>query len=157
MDADLSHDPADVPNLINALDAGADLAIGSRYLKWRAGNEWSENRLLLSTTAIPLCPRRYRASVDRRNQRVQAIRTSVLRPLDWKKFKTEGYGFQVELHYFLWQAGAKLVEVRSYSLNAAMVKPKMTLGIAIEAALRTLQLGLATKSSAQTSKESDHE
>jgi len=77
--------------------------------------------------------------------------------MDWKRFKTEGYVFQVELHYFLWQAGARLVEVPIVFTERRDGKTKMTLGIAIEAALRTLQLGLATRSSAQTAKEPTNE
>lgn len=157
MDADLSHDPADVPRLVDALDAGADLAVGSRYLNGVRVMNWPEHRLLLSTTASRYVRAVTGLPLTDATSGFKAIRTSVLRPLDWKRFKTEGYGFQVELHYFLWQAGAKLVEVPIIFTERRDGETKMTIGIAIEAALRTLQLGLATKSSAQTSKESNHE
>ncbi len=157
MDADLSHDPADVPHLLEALDLGADLAIGSRYLNGVRVMNWSEHRLLLSTTASRYVRAITGLPLTDATSGFKAIRTAVLKPLDWTKFKTEGYGFQVELHYFLWQAGAKLVEVPIVFTERRDGETKMTLGIAIEAALRTLQLGLATKSAAQTSKESNHE
>ena len=157
MDADLSHDPSDIPRLVDALNAGADLAIGSRYLNGVRVMNWPEHRLLLSTTASRYVRAVTGLPLTDATSGFKAIRTSVLRPLDWKRFKTEGYGFQVELHYFLWQAGAKLAEVPIIFTERRDGETKMTIGIAIEAALRTLQLGLATKSSAQTSKESNHE
>ncbi|MBN8710101.1 MAG: glycosyltransferase [Verrucomicrobia bacterium] len=157
MDADLSHDPDDVPHLIDALNAGADLAVGSRYLNGVRVMNWSEHRLLLSTTASRYVRTVTGLPLTDATSGFKAIRTSVLRPMDWKRFKTEGYGFQVELHYFLWQAGARLVEVPIVFTERRDGKTKMTLGIAIEAALRTLQLGLATRSSAQTAKEPTNE
>ncbi len=157
MDADLSHDPADVPRLVDALDAGADLAIGSRYLHGVRVMNWPEHRLLLSTTASRYVRAVTGLPLTDATSGFKAIRTSVLRPLDWKRFKTEGYGFQVELHYFLWQAGARLVEVPIIFTERRDGETKMTIGIAIEAALRTLQLGLATKSPNRTDETLHHE
>lgn len=157
MDADLSHDPADVPHLIDALDGGADVAIGSRYLHGVRVMNWPEHRLLLSTTASRYVRAVTGLPLTDATSGFKAIRTAVLRPLDWQRFKTEGYGFQVELHYFLWQAGARLVEVPIVFTERRDGETKMTIGIAIEAALRTLQLGLATKSAALAPKESNHE
>jgi dolichol-phosphate mannosyltransferase len=66
----------------------------------------------------------------------------VLRRLDWRAFKTEGYGFQVELHYFLWKAGAILVEVPIVFTERRAGQTKMTGGIAVEAIGRVLQLAI---------------
>jgi dolichol-phosphate mannosyltransferase len=57
-------------------------------------------------------------------------------------FRTEGYGFQVELHYFLWKSGAVLVEVPIVFTERRAGQTKMTAGIAIEAIWRVLQLAM---------------
>ena len=75
----------------------------------------------------------------------KAVRTSVLRSFNWKQFRAEGYGFQVELHHALWQAGARLIEVPIVFTERRDGETKMTLGIAIEAAWHTIRLSLTNK------------
>ena len=145
MDADLSHDPADIPRLIAALDEGADAAIGSRYLGGVRVMNWPENRLFLSTGASRFVRLVTGLPLTDATSGFKALRVSVLRILDWNKFRAEGYGFQVELHHALWQAGARLVEVPIIFTERRDGETKMTLGIAIEAAWRTIRLALEKK------------
>jgi dolichol-phosphate mannosyltransferase len=145
MDADLSHDPADIPRLIAALDEGADAAIGSRYLGGVRVMNWPENRLFLSTGASRFVRLVTGMPLTDATSGFKALRVSVLRKLDWKRFRTEGYGFQVELHHTLWQSGARLVEVPIIFTERRDGETKMTIGIAIEAAWRTIRLALEKK------------
>jgi len=145
MDADLSHDPADIPRLLEALDAGADAAIGSRYLGGVRVMNWSEQRLLLSTGASRFVRLVTGLPLTDATSGFKALRSETLKKLDWKLFRAEGYGFQVELHHALWQAGAKIVEVPIVFTERRDGETKMTIGIAIEAAWHTIRLSLAKK------------
>jgi len=142
MDADLSHDPADVPRLLAALSEGADMAVGSRYLNGIRILNWPQSRLWISTfggyyarslTGLPLTDP---------TSGFKAIRRRVLEDLDWEKFTAQGYGFQVELHFFAWQAGFKIVEVPIIFTERREGNSKMSAQIAIEAAKRVLQLSV---------------
>lgn len=142
IDADLSHDPADVPRLMDALRDGADAAIGSRYVDGLRVVNWPEHRLLISSfgtqfvrffTGLPLTDA---------TSGFKALRVPALEKLEWASIRADGYGFQVELHYALWKSGARLVEVPITFTERAEGKTKMTAGIAIEAMTRVLQLAL---------------
>ena len=142
MDADLSHDPADIPRLLAALDAGADAAIGSRYLGGVRVMNWPEGRLLLSTGASRFVRLVTALPLSDATSGFKALRCTALQNLDWKLFQAEGYGFQIELHHALWQAGAKIVEVPIVFTERRDGETKMTLGIALEAAWHTIRLAL---------------
>ena len=142
MDADLSHDPADVPRLLAALSEGADMAVGSRYLNGIRILNWPQSRLWISTfggfyarslTGLPMTDP---------TSGFKAIRRRVLEELDWEKFTAQGYGFQVELHFFAWQSGFKIVEVPIVFTERREGNSKMSASIALEAAKRVLQLGV---------------
>jgi dolichol-phosphate mannosyltransferase len=72
----------------------------------------------------------------------KAIRRKVLEELDWSKFTAQGYGFQVELHFFTWQGGFILQEVPIIFTERRQGDSKMSPEIAKEAAVRVLQLAL---------------
>ncbi|NDC79985.1 MAG: glycosyltransferase [Verrucomicrobia bacterium] len=142
MDADLSHDPADVPRLLAALGEGADLAVGSRYLNGIRILNWPQSRLWISTfggwyartlTGLPMTDP---------TSGFKAIRRRVLEGLDWNQFTSQGYGFQVELHFFAWQGGFKLQEVPIVFTERRQGDSKMSAQIALEAAKRVFQLAV---------------
>ncbi|GAB4174878.1 MAG: hypothetical protein Fur0032_14600 [Terrimicrobiaceae bacterium] len=142
IDADLSHDPADVPRLLAALESGADAAIGSRYVDGLRVVNWPEHRLLISSfgtqfvrffTGLPLTDA---------TSGFKALRVAALKKLDWSAIRADGYGFQVELHHALWKNGARLVEVPITFTERVKGTTKMTAGIAWEAMKRVLQLAL---------------
>jgi dolichol-phosphate mannosyltransferase len=142
MDADLSHDPADISALLEALANGADIAVGSRYLNGIRILNWPQSRLWISTfggwyaralTGLPMTDP---------TSGFKAIRRRVLQELDWEKFTAQGYGFQVELHFFAWQAGFKIVEVPIIFTERREGSSKMSAHIALEAAKRVLQLSV---------------
>jgi dolichol-phosphate mannosyltransferase len=142
IDADLSHDPDDIPRLLAALEAGADVAIGSRYSGGVRVLNWPQERLFLSVGASRFVRALTGLPLADVTSGFKAIRCAALRNLDWKQFRTEGYGFQVELHYFLWKTGARLVEVPIVFTERRSGQTKMTAGIAFEAICRVLQLAI---------------
>lgn len=140
MDADLSHDPADVPKLLQALAEGADLAVGSRYLNGIRVLNWPQSRLWVSSfggwyarclTGLPMTDP---------TSGFKAIRRRVLEGLDWKKFTAQGYGFQIEIHFLAWQAGFRIQEIPIVFTERREGQSKMSMQIAQEAAWRVLQL-----------------
>ena len=112
---------------------------------------WPEHRLLLSTGASRFVHTVTGLPLTDATSGFKALRVSALQALDWKKFRTEGYGFQVELHYFLWQSGVRMIEVPIVFTERRDGETKMNIGIALEAATRTIQLALSGKPRPKTS------
>ncbi len=140
MDADLSHDPADIPRLVEELERGAHLAVGSRYLEGVSVLNWPQSRLLISTfggvyvrtlTALPMSDP---------TSGFKAIRAEVLRDLDWDKVQAEGYAFQIELHHAAWKHGFTIKEVPIVFTERREGDSKMSTAISLEAAWRVLRL-----------------
>ncbi len=140
IDADFSHNPADIPRLLAQLDAGADAAIGSRYLDGVRVINWPEHRLFLSIGASRYVRALTRLPLTDATSGFKALRTAALRGIDWQELRADGYGFQIELHWLLWTAGYRLAEVPIVFTERRVGQTKMTLGIAFEAATRVLQL-----------------
>jgi dolichol-phosphate mannosyltransferase len=133
MDADLSHDPDDVPRLLATLDSGADLAIGSRYVKGISVVHWPLSRLLLSIgagyyvrllTGLPLTDP---------TSGFKAIRRAALAELSAAKVGADGYGFQIELHFTAHRAGFRLQEVPIVFTERRDGQSKLSLAITFEA------------------------
>ena len=140
MDADLSHDPADIPKLLEALENGAHIAVGSRYLGGISVLNWPQSRLFISTfggfyvrtlTALPMSDP---------TSGFKAIRADVLRDLDWDKVQAEGYAFQIELHHTAWKQGYTIKEVPIVFTERREGDSKMSTAISLEAAWRVLRL-----------------
>jgi glycosyltransferase involved in cell wall biosynthesis len=111
MDSDLSHDPDELPRLLDAAARGADLVVGSRYVPGGSVSNWSRGRVALSRAGntyarlmlgIPL----HDATSGFRVYRRQLLQALVSHPI-----ASEGYGFQIELVLRSWQRGATLAEV----------------------------------------------
>ena len=140
MDADLSHDPTDIPKLLEALEKGAHIAVGSRYLGGISVLNWPQSRLFISTfggfyvrtlTALPMSDP---------TSGFKAIRADVLRNLDWEKVQAEGYAFQIELHHTAWKQGYTIKEVPIVFTERREGDSKMSTAISLEAAWRVLRL-----------------
>lgn len=145
MDADFSHDPDDIPRLVQAVELGADVAVGSRYLDGVRVMNWPQDRLFLSLGASKFVRCVTGLPLTDATSGFKALRCATLRALDWSGFKAQGYGFQIELHYFLWKSGAQLREVPIVFTERSEGKTKMTAKIAIEALLRVLHIAVTGK------------
>jgi dolichol-phosphate mannosyltransferase len=113
MDADYSHKPSDIPLLMNAIESGADFAIGSRYI---AGGtiprEWGWHRRLNSLVGNLVA--RYVAGIRRVHDCTagfRAIRTTTLKKIDFSNLRVQGYAFQVALLHAAVSAGATVREI----------------------------------------------
>lgn len=142
MDADLSHNPADVPILLQALSEGADIAVGSRYVNGVRVLNWPQSRLWLSSFGGWYARLLTGLSMSDPTSGFKAIRRRVLEGLNWDLFTAQGYGFQVELHFFACQGGFKLQEVPIVFTERREGNSKMSTHIALEAAKRVFQLAV---------------
>ena len=140
MDADLSHDPADIPRLLEALDNGADVAIGSRYLNGIRVLNWPQSRLQLSLFAGLYTRTLTGLPLSDPTSGFKAIRRDVLEAFDWSRFIASGYGFQIEIHFYAWQNGFRLREIPIIFTERHEGRSKMSWRISAEAAMRVLRL-----------------
>jgi dolichol-phosphate mannosyltransferase len=111
MDADFSHDPAALPLLLAEIDAGADIAIGSRYVKGGTIPHWPLLRRLLSRVGNLYASTVLGLGVRDATAGFRAYRADVLRAIETDATKATGYGFQLELSYRAQRLGADIVEV----------------------------------------------
>ncbi|MGD0198744.1 MAG: polyprenol monophosphomannose synthase [Solirubrobacteraceae bacterium] len=140
MDADLSHDPADLPRLIAAIDAGADLALGSRYVDGGAVVEWGLLRRLISRSACLYARTVLGLPVRDLTGGFKCFRRAVLETIDLSTVRSHGYVFQIELTLRAVRRGFRVVEVPITFRDRERGKSKMSTRIAIEAAWRVPQL-----------------
>lgn len=141
MDADLSHDPDDVPRLLATLDAGADLAIGSRYMKGISVVHWPLSRLLLSLGAGCYVRMLTGLPLTDPTSGFKAIRRAALERLTAAQIQAEGYGFQIELHFTAHRTGLKLQEVPIVFTERRDGQSKLSAAITFEAIKLVPRLG----------------
>jgi len=141
MDADFSHNPADLERLYQACHTGmADVAIGSRYVKGGGTVNWPRNRILLSkggslyTRLITLMP------VKDTTAGFMCYRKEVLEAMNLNELHFLGYAFQIEMKYAAWKLGFKIVEVPIVFEDRKHGTSKMHKGIVKEGILGVLKL-----------------
>ena len=145
MDADLSHDPADLPRLVGAVAAGADLAIGSRYVWGGATPSWSWHRRLLSTWGNRYAGWALGLGVRDATSGFRAYRSEVLQAIDVGRTSADGYGFQVEMADEVRRAGGTIVEVPISFAPRTKGSSKMSSTIVAEAMWMVTRRGLAER------------
>ncbi len=150
IDADHSHDPADIPRLLAALDDGTDLAVGSRYLDGTRVVNWPRHRLALSTFATHYTRTLTGLPLTDATSGFKAIRTTALEAIPRDTLCADGYGFQIELHWVLWKTGHRIREIPITFTERRSGQTKMTLSIAVEAALLLLRLAIAQHRHSET-------
>ena len=111
MDADLSHDPAALPALLERIDGGADVAIGSRYTPGGDIPHWPMTRRMLSRVGNMYASTVLGVKIRDCTSGYRAYRSTMLRRVEADATRATGYGFQVELAYRAHQLGATIVEV----------------------------------------------
>ena len=135
MDADFSHDPEDLPRLIDCCKQGADVAIGSRYVKGGGVVNWPTNRVLLSKYASIYVRLITWMPVRDTTAGFVCYKREVLQALDLDKIRFVGYAFQIEMKFAAWKLGFKVREVPITFTDRVEGESKMSSGIFKEAAL----------------------
>lgn len=111
MDADFSHDPRYLIELITAVEVGADAAIGSRYVPGGRIQNWPRLRLFLSRWGNRYAAGMLGLAVNDATAGYRAYSPSLLRRIDFASVAAEGYGFQIEMTHRAVRSGARIVEV----------------------------------------------
>jgi dolichol-phosphate mannosyltransferase len=133
MDADLSHDPDALPDLIGALSGGCELAVGSRYVPGGIIPNWAWHRRLLSRGGNVYASALLGLGVADSTSGFRAYSASVLRRIDLDRIRADGYGFQIEMTYQAKRAGASVVEVPIRFIDRVDGESKMSMVIVVEA------------------------
>ncbi len=133
MDADLSHDPAALPDLVGALSGGCELAVGSRYVPGGVIPNWAWHRRLLSRGGNVYASALLGLGVADATSGFRAYAASVLRRIDLDRIRADGYGFQIEMTYQAKRAGASVVEVPIRFIDRVDGESKMSMIIVVEA------------------------
>jgi dolichol-phosphate mannosyltransferase len=141
MDADFSHSPTDLPRLYDACKTGgADVAIGSRYIKGGGIQNWPRNRILLSkggslyTRLILWMP------VEDQTAGFMCYKREVLETINLDEIHFVGYAFQIEMKFAAWKLGFRLKEVPIQFEDRKFGESKMSKGIVKEGILGVLKL-----------------
>lgn len=126
MDADFSHNPAEIPNFLKSIEQGAEVVIGSRYIKGGEITNWSNLRRLMSKSAIWLSRYILRLKTRDVTSGFRCYKQEVLVSLNLDKIKSNGYAFQEEMLYRCEQAGFKVVEVPIKFIDRSFGKSKLS-------------------------------
>lgn len=138
MDADLSHNPDDLSRLVEGIDTGADLVVGSRYVPGGAIPGWPAHRALLSRYGNLYARMMLRLKLNDATSGFRAYRSSMIRTICMNEVRADGYGFQIEMAYRMTRAGAVVLEVPITFIDRVEGTSKMSSRIIFEA------LGLVT-------------
>ncbi|MCP9488790.1 MAG: polyprenol monophosphomannose synthase [Solirubrobacteraceae bacterium MAG38_C4-C5] len=133
MDADGSHDPADLAALLAATGAGADLALGSRYVPGGGVTDWGAGRRLVSRGGCLYAQLVLRVRVRDLTGGFKCFRREVLEAIDLPSARSRGYAFQVELTWRALRAGFRVAEVPITFRERRAGRSKMSWRIALEA------------------------
>jgi dolichol-phosphate mannosyltransferase len=135
MDADFSHDPADLPRLLSAT-ADADLILGSRYVEGGGVTDWGPVRRLISRGGCAYARAVLGVGVRDLTGGFKAFRREVLEAIDLGSISAFGYAFQVETTYRAIQAGFRVAELPILFRDRRVGESKMSKRIVLEAAWR---------------------
>lgn len=133
MDSDLSHDPAALPSLLLAIEEGADLVIGSRYIPGGSIPDWSWYRRALSRWGNRYAGLVLGSDVADATSGYRAYRSSALAVVDFHTVRADGYGFQIEMAYRVLATGGAVREVPIAFVDRVRGTSKMSSWIVVEA------------------------
>ena len=132
MDCDFSHDPRDVPRLIAAVEGGADLALGSRYVAGGSTENWGLLRRLLSRGAS-VYTRTLLMPVHDATGGFKCFRREVLEAIELDEIDAAGYVFQIETTFRARRKGFRVVEIPIRFVDRRAGESKMSRAVVVEA------------------------
>ena len=133
MDADFSHDPNDLPRLVAAIEAGSDLAIGSRYVSGGSVPDWPLVRRWISKGGNLYVRLMLGIPIRDATAGFRAFRAEALASLPYRSAQASGYGFQVEMAWRAVQKGLGVVEIPITFRDRTKGVSKMGTDIVVEA------------------------
>lgn len=140
MDCDFSHNPSDLERLLSACKAGADVAVGSRYVKGGNVSNWDMKRIMLSYFASLYVRLVLWFNVKDTTAGFKCYKRKVLETINLDHIKFMGYAFQIEMKYSAYKKGFKIVEVPITFVDRVEGVSKMSTKIFKEAFWGVLQM-----------------
>lgn len=141
IDSDFSHNPNDIPRLVDEVKSGkADVAIGSRYSNGISIINWPLSRLILSYAANFYARFITRLPIYDTTAGFKCIHRKVVERIDLSRVKSNGYAFQIEVHFRAWKAGFRINEVSIIFRERQEGASKMSKKIILEAIWRVWSL-----------------
>lgn len=156
LDADFSHDPAMIPKLLERLDDGAGVAIGSRYVAGGSTPHWPTHRKLLSKWGNSYATWLLGIDIHDATAGFRAYRAEVLDAIDFRKTIANGYAFQMELAYRLAAWGGRIDEVPIAFTDRVRGESKMSGKIMAESMLLVTRWGIRDRVRSLKSRRSEH-
>lgn len=132
MDADYSHDPREIKNFLKAIE-DSDLVIGSRYLTGVNVINWPMHRLILSYTANKYSRVVTGMPIYDCTAGFKCFRREALEAIDFSKITSNGYAFQIEMHFKIWKKGFRVKEIPIIFIDRQQGLSKMSKKIIWEA------------------------
>jgi len=151
MDCDFSHAPQDLPRLLQALEAGSQLVLGSRYVPGGSTPGWSLRRRLISRVGSLVARGVLLLPYHDLTGGFKAWRRETLAEIDLESGYAQGYGFQVEMTWLAHRSGARITEVPITFRDRVAGMSKMSGAIALEALLMVIRLRASTIRGRKTS------
>lgn len=142
MDTDLSHDPRHLPAMLEAIEQGADVVLGSRNIEGGGVRGWGVGRHVLSKGGSLYSRTILGLPIRDLTSGYKAFRRSVLEAIDLGAVRSEGYSFQIEMTWRALRAGARVVEVPIVFVDRRAGKSKMSRQIFLEAVMMVWKLRL---------------
>jgi dolichol-phosphate mannosyltransferase len=143
MDCDFSHDPDDVPRLLATVEEGADLALGSRYVKGGAVRNWGLVRRFVSAGGSLYARILLGVNIRDLTGGFKCFRREVLETIDLSSIHSRGYAFQIEVTYRALRRGFRVVEIPITFADREVGGSKMSRAIVAEAIWKVPGLRLA--------------
>lgn len=141
MDADFSHNPADLPRLYDACaEEGGDVAIGSRYVSGVNVVNWPMGRVLMSYFASKYVRMVTGLPVHDTTAGFKCYRRRVLETIDLDHIRFKGYAFQIEMKFTAYKCGFRIIEVPVIFINRELGTSKMNSSIFGEAVFGVIKL-----------------
>ncbi len=145
MDADFSHDPKDLPRLLEACtEDHTDMAIGSRYIKGVNVVNWPMSRVLLSYFASKYVRLVTGLPIADSTAGFKCYRREVLETIDLGTIRFVGYAFQIEMKFTAWKCGFKIAEVPVIFTERKYGESKMNRGIFTEAVFGVISMKIGS-------------
>ncbi|MBB6403048.1 polyprenol monophosphomannose synthase [Arthrobacter sp. AZCC_0090] len=152
MDADGSHQPEQLPLLLDAINDGADLAMGSRWVPGGGTVNWPLYRQAISRTGSTYARIMLGLKIKDITGGYRAFRRSTLEALKLDQVESVGYGFQVDLAWRVAKLGLKIVERPITFVERELGASKMSGNIVVEAMINVTKWGLAARWASLTGK-----
>ena len=147
MDADFSHNPKDLVRLHAACSNGADVAVGSRYIRGGAVENWPTDRIALSRGASFYTQLITWMPVKDPTAGFVCYQRSVLEKMNLNNIRFIGYAFQIEMKFTAWKLGFNITEVPITFIDRKLGSSKMNKGIIKEGIMGVIQLKLMSLNS----------